>query len=135
MAFLVWSDKLSVGVKKFDDQHIVLVDTLNELHAAMMKGQAQVVTGPLLKKLVDYTRDHFSSEEAAMASTHYPSMAAHRNHHIELTKQVEAFVERYQKGEIRLNLELLNFLNDWLTTHIQKEDKGYGPWMNQHGVV
>ena len=37
---------------------------MNDLHAAMMKGQAQSLTGPLLQKLVDYTRTHFEDEEA-----------------------------------------------------------------------
>jgi hemerythrin len=134
MAFLVWTDKFSVGIKKIDDQHMVLVETLNDLHAAMMKGQAQTVTGPLLKKLVDYTRDHFSSEEYMMASVNYPGLAVHRIKHRDLTKQVEEFIGRFERGEIRINLELLNFLNDWLTTHIQKEDKEYSPWLIEHGA-
>jgi hemerythrin len=113
---------------------MVLVETLNDLHAAMMKGQAQTVTGPLLKKLVDYTRDHFSSEEYMMASVNYPGLAVHRIKHRDLTKQVEEFIGRFERGEIRINLELLNFLNDWLTTHIQKEDKEYSPWLIEHGA-
>jgi len=134
MAFLVWTEKFSVGIKKIDDQHMVLVETLNQLHAAMMKGQAQTVTGSLLKKLVDYTRDHFSSEEYMMVTANYPGLAAHRVKHRDLTNQVEEFIERFERGEIRMNLELLTFLNDWLTTHIQKEDKEYAPWMIEHGV-
>jgi hemerythrin len=33
-----------------------------------------------------------------------------------------------------MNIELLNFLRDWLTTHILKVDHEYGPWLNEHGV-
>jgi len=33
-----------------------------------------------------------------------------------------------------LSIDLFNFLRDWLTTHIQKEDKEYGPCMIQHGI-
>lgn len=134
MAFLNWSDKLSVGVKSLDDQHIVLVQTLNELHAAMMKGQARVVTGPLLQKLVAYTRDHFATEEAAMAGVAYPALAQHRAQHRDLTKQVEDYVTRFEKGDITVSVPLLNFLSDWLTKHIQGEDQLYGPWLNSHGV-
>jgi hemerythrin len=32
-------------------------------------------------------------------------------------------------------METLNFLRDWLKHHIQESDKGYGPYLNQHGVV
>ncbi len=33
-----------------------------------------------------------------------------------------------------LNIQLLRFLSDWLTKHIQHEDKEYGPWLNRHGM-
>jgi hemerythrin-like metal-binding protein len=134
MALMTWNDKLSVGVQFLDDQHAVLVETLNELHDAMMKGQAKCLTGPLLHNLVAYTRDHFSAEEAMMAAAKYPGLELHRLRHRDLTQQVEEYVERFERGEITLNLHLLTFLRDWLTTHIQKEDREYGPWLNQQGV-
>ena len=54
--------------------------------------------------------------------------------HRELVKQVEDYLLLYDKGEVSLNLKLLDFLRDWLTNHIQKVDKDYGPWLNEHGV-
>ncbi|MGB8260827.1 MAG: bacteriohemerythrin [Terracidiphilus sp.] len=134
MALLNWSEKYSVGVKSLDNQHTALVGTLNELHTAMLKGQAASVTGNLLRKLVEYTRNHFAQEEALMSRAGYPGLETHRTQHHELTKQVGEYVERYERGEITLNLHLLNFLRDWLANHIQKSDKEYGPWLNQHGV-
>ena len=59
MALMTWNDSFSVGVKAMDEQHKGLVRTLNELHAAMMSGQAKAVSGDLLKTLAKYTRDHF----------------------------------------------------------------------------
>ena len=44
MALLTWDGKYSVGVKPMDSQHTVLFGLLNDLHAAMMKGQAQSLT-------------------------------------------------------------------------------------------
>ena len=134
MALLTWNEKYSVGVYELDGQHTGLFGILNDLHDAMMKGQAQSLTGPLLKKLVEYTRKHFKDEEAMMARTSYPGLAAHRVLHQELVKQVESYVGRFERGEITLNVHLLNFLRDWLTNHIQKTDHQYGPWLNEHGV-
>jgi hemerythrin-like metal-binding protein len=134
MALLTWNQKYSVGVHALDDQHTGLFKILNDLHAAMLKGQAQTLTGPLLKKLVDYTRTHFADEESLMARTKYPGLTEHRAQHQDLVKQVEGYVERFERGEITLNVHLLNFLRDWLTNHIQKSDHQYGPWMNDHGV-
>jgi hemerythrin-like metal-binding protein len=114
-----------------DNQHTVLFGILNDLHDAMMKGHAQKVTGELLQKLVKYTREHFAAEEALMAAVAYPGLAPHRVKHRDLIKQVNEFAARYQRGETNLNLTLLNFLREWLTHHIQNEDKQYGPCVNK----
>lgn len=134
MALMSWNSDLSVGVKALDGQHSVLFNMVNELHAAMMQGQAKSATGSLLGKLLKYTRDHFSAEEKLLAATNYPGLARHRMQHFELTKQVEEFTARYERGECSINVRLLKFLSDWLTRHIQHEDKEYGPWLNRNGV-
>jgi len=134
MALLTWNSKYSVGVKTLDSQHTVLFGLLNDLHEAMMKGQAQSLTGPLLRKLVDYTHTHFATEEKMLAEARYPGLADHKIKHRELIQKVEGYSARFEKGEITLNLHLMNFLRDWLTEHIQKTDHEYGPWLNEHGV-
>jgi hemerythrin len=134
MALITWTEKLSVGVKSIDDQHTILFETINELHAAMMRGQARTIVGTLLHTLADYTRHHFAAEEAMMAAAQYPGLAPHRIKHRELTKEVEGYVARYEQGDITLSMPLLNFLSSWLSNHIQNTDKEYGPWMNERGV-
>jgi hemerythrin len=134
MALMTWSDSLSTGVKAMDEQHKGLVNTLNELHGAMISGSNKAAAGPLLDRLVKYTHDHFAAEEALLKRTKFPKLDAHLGKHKDLTTQVQAFVGRYQRGELSLNMDLLLFLRDWLTTHIQKEDRKYGPWLNQNGI-
>jgi len=134
MALLTWNSRYSVGVKTLDSQHTVLFGLLNDLHTAMLKGQAQSLTGPLLRKLVEYTHTHFSAEEQMMAAAKYPGLADHRIKHCELIQQIEEYYARFEMGEITLNLHLLNFLRYWLSNHIQKVDHEYGPWLNEHGV-
>jgi hemerythrin-like metal-binding protein len=131
MALLQWNSNYSVGVDSMDRQHRKLFEILNELHAAMMKGEAQKITGELLRKLVAYTREHFTAEEALMATAGYSALAQHRIKHRDLIKQVDDLAARYERGENNLNLPLLNFLRDWLTNHIQQEDKLYGPSLNK----
>jgi hemerythrin-like metal-binding protein len=134
MALLAWDSRYSVGVKSIDGQHSVLFGLVNDLHAAMMKGQAQSMTGPLLRKLVDYTKTHFAAEEKLMATAKYPGLTDHQAKHRDLIKQVTEFVARFDKGEVTVNLDLLNFLRNWLVNHIQKVDREYGPWLNEHGL-
>ncbi|MGA8042768.1 MAG: bacteriohemerythrin [Terracidiphilus sp.] len=134
MPLIAWNDALSVGVQSIDAQHRKLVDTLNELHDAMLAGKARNLTGPILEKLLNYTHDHFASEEAMMAAANYTGLAAHKLRHGDLTRQVEGYIARFQQGEITLNLHLMHFLRDWLTHHIQEEDRDYGPAMQARGL-
>jgi hemerythrin len=134
MALLTWGDKYSVGIETIDKQHKGLFDSLNDLHGAMMKGQGQTLTGPILQQLVKYTRDHFSAEESMMVATKYPQLDQHRTKHRDFTKQVMDFVARFERGEATLTLDLMKFLRDWLTAHIQGEDSKYGPWLTERGV-
>ena len=83
---------------------------------------------------MQYTRTHFTDEERMMAAAKYPRLADHRLKHRELIKQVEEYAARHNRGEISVNLQLMTFLRDWLTNHIQKVDHEYGPWLNEHGV-
>jgi hemerythrin len=125
MALLTWSSKYSVGVPSMDSQHTVLFNILNELHDAMMNGHAHKLTGPLLDKLLSYTRTHFAAEEGILAAAGYPGLAEHRKIHRDLLDQVEIFNTKFKRGEGSINVQLLNFLRDWLTNHILKEDHGY----------
>ena len=51
VALMTWNDRYSVGVGAMDQQHIALFGILNDLYDAMKKGQAQTVTGPLLRNI------------------------------------------------------------------------------------
>jgi hemerythrin len=138
MHLVAWSDKYSVGIESVDSQHFVLFEVLNELNTAMVQGQAHAVSGQLLAKLLKYTRDHFSGEEAIMAASGYPGLEAHKALHRELTHQVEDYIARHRAAEDRaepaVNPQMLSFLRDWLANHIQTVDREAGPWMNEHGV-
>ena len=134
MALMAWSQNFSVGVRTIDSQHKGLFDMINELHAAMMEGKGQTLTGPLLKKLMRYTQEHFSAEEKMLETWKYPGLASHRTQHRDLTRDVDALIARYERGEGSVNIQLLKFLSDWLTGHIQGTDKGYAQWLKEHGV-
>ncbi len=132
MAFMTWNDSYSVGMKTIDQQHAGLFAMVNELHTAMMTGQAKNVVGSLLEKLVKYTVEHFDYEERVMQAAEFPDLATHRAHHVNLKQQVDDFMARYKRGDGAVNIELLRFLSDWLTKHIQREDKQYSPFLTRH---
>jgi hemerythrin-like metal-binding protein len=134
MALFKWSKKYSVGVKELDNQHTELMAALNELHAAMMKGQAQSIADPMLLKLQSDAINHFSTEERLMESTKYPGLSKQRAEHQELFRSVEGYVARFKEGDNTMYRGLLFFLRDWFVNHEQQMDKEYTTWMNESGV-
>lgn len=134
MALMTWSSKYSVGVEALDNQHKALMKVLNELHAASMRGKVQEVASPLLRQIVSLACEHFAAEERLMESTGFPGLAGHRAKHRELTGRVAEFVSRHEKGDTTMRTQLLYFMRDWLSKHMQNEDNEYAPWLSGHGV-
>ncbi|WNO11127.1 bacteriohemerythrin [Teredinibacter sp. KSP-S5-2] len=122
-----WSDELSVGIEEIDDQHKVLVDLLNQLHAAIHERRGNDVALPILNRLIEYTRIHFAVEESLMRILNYPDFETHKEHHEQLIDQVLEMHQKVIKDNKKLGFELLHFLKNWLTKHIMSEDKLYTP--------
>jgi hemerythrin len=133
MALLNWNEKLSVGVESIDDQHKILVDTLNELYHAVMQGASRNSTEPLLRSLLAYTRNHHIAEEQMMANVNYPELKQHRSLHRELVQALQDYLASIDRGEAAINVDALYRLRDGLINHIQRVDGGYRAWFAEHG--
>ena len=135
MPLMVWNEKMSVGIASIDEQHKKLVGMLNDLFDGVQAGKAAEVLGQVLDGLIAYTAAHFKFEEEHFTKTGYPATAAHKKEHDDLTKQVLDVQAKYKSGVTgTLSLEVMNFLKNWLVTHIQGSDKGYGPHLIAKGV-
>ncbi len=124
---LEWDESFATGVVKFDQQHRKLFDMVNELHDAMQKKRSKEAIGSILNRLIEYTGSHFADEEAAFSKFHYPDQAQHKQHHSKLVGQVLELHGKFNSGEAVLTQSVIEFLQDWLITHIKGVDKLYGP--------
>ena len=120
-----WSGRYAIGVRSMDDQHRVLFSILGQLHDSMERDVDRVALDAPLRELVAYTRTHFAAEEALLASHHYPALDAHRAAHARLLRQIGRYVVRFSEGERHFARELAQFLENWLTGHIQSADRRY----------
>ena len=122
MAFIQWNDALVTGHAEIDADHKKLVSYVNDLHEALSKGKGKDVLGPILDKLIVYTRQHFAREETVWAAGKYPHLATHKKQHADLLATVDDFKQQYDTGKLLLTLEVMDFLRDWLTKHILGSD-------------
>jgi len=124
----------TVDIRAMDDQHGILMDTLNELRLAVVRGGNREEVNHLLKQLVEFTRMHFWSEEQLMEQFDYPELEEHRSEHQRLLMQIQESANKMQHGESMHMRPLLGFLSDCYREHMEGPDKEYGPWLNARGV-
>jgi hemerythrin len=134
MAFLTWNNSYSVGIQQFDTEHRQLFSIMNDLYDGMKAGKGKEVLEGVLKKLIGYTEQHFSSEEAAMTRAGYADLQSHVALHRAFTTKVKDFQTQYRAGAVALSVPLLDYLRDWLTAHIGGVDKRYTAHLNAKGV-
>ena len=135
-AYLIaWDDTLKVNVEIIDRQHKNLIDILNELYNLAQENKGRDTLKPIFDSLVNYTVEHFKTEEELMETYRFPGFEEHKQEHINLTDKVLEFKSEFDKGSQTISFELLDFLRKWLTFHILGTDKKYSRHLNARGVV
>ncbi|NTW99452.1 MAG: hemerythrin family protein [Geobacteraceae bacterium] len=125
MSFMIWNDAFDLGIKEFDEHHKHLVALINLTYDIFTQGTTHDGIVKVLDELVDYTKYHFAAEEHWMAVNKYPNLSQHSDEHESFCQTVSAFQSDFFKRKTNLSLEVLQFLNDWLTAHILKSDADY----------
>ncbi|MGD0730417.1 MAG: bacteriohemerythrin [Terracidiphilus sp.] len=134
MTLLTWEHTCAVGVRAMDDQHGILMDTVNELRLALMHGCGREQLSEVLDRLIEFTRMHFWSEEQLMEQTGFPGLDEHRAEHHRMLAEMLQAAHRVQYGESVLMRPLLCSLRNGYMDHIEQLDRKYGPWLNERGI-
>jgi len=118
-----------------DEQHAVLMDALNEVRLALVRGQGREQVSEALNRLIEFTRMHFANEEQLLEKHGFPGVAEHRDAHQKLLGQLQDVALHAQhNGDVHMKSMLL-FLRDWFSTHIEGHDQEYGAWLNERGIT
>ena len=120
-----WKSEYATGIGSIDAQHQTLFAIGRELFAAMSSGQGKSVLARILDRLVQYTGVHFAHEERLMKLHQYPDFPAHKAEHDALVKRVLAFRADFAAGRATMAVQVLQFLKEWLESHINKSDQAY----------
>lgn len=122
---IAWRDDYKIDLLEMDQQHEALVELINRFYTALVEKSAENVIDKVLAELVQYTIFHFSAEEELMRSLHYRDYEEHKATHDRIADRIRQFEAQYRQGGRHIGMELLFFLKDWLTTHINEEDRAY----------
>lgn len=134
MTLLMFGHAASVGVRAMDDQHGILMDMMNELRVALIRGCGRDQACEDLNRLIAFTQMHFASEERLLEQYAFPGSIDHRDAHRRLLGQIRETVFRVQHSEEVELRSLLAFLRGWFIEHLEHVDQHYGRWLNEQGV-
>ena len=135
----VWSSKFEIGDQKIDDQHKGLVATMNSLLHALQTGGHRTEAQGTLSHLLEYTVEHFASEEELQRKINYPDYARHKKIHddfketaVALAGQAEKELKEKGKLSIALIAKVHDGIGDWVVSHILGEDLKLVPYIQKH---
>ena len=134
MSSLMWNYSSTVGVQAMDDQHGILMDALNELRVALLKGNDCRTVREMLSRVNELMRMHVESEERLLALHGFPGLEAHRAEHQRLLGRLAQFDIRFEQRQTAQVYELVEYLRKWFTTHTGVAGQKYGPWLQKCGV-
>jgi hemerythrin len=134
VTLLTWSHDCIIGVQAMDDQHGILMDTLNELRRMLVLGSDRREICLQLERLIEFTQMHFHSEELLLEQQRFPGVEEHRVEHHALLTRLYAALEHLHREEPMQFSSLLEFLPAWYHQHVEDADQPYGQWLNERGV-
>ncbi len=120
-----WTRDFAVGVSVFDRHHKKLFSLIDRLYHALQSGASSTVLTEVFDELIAYTGYHFSSEEAAMEHFGYSQCLQHREAHQALVQRVMELRADIEKGKSLVAADVMEFLRDWVSGHINQCDKLY----------
>lgn len=129
VSLVQWSASMSVGNVYIDEQHTILIDTINQLASAESQNDRPVIA-MIIDELISYAAFHFEYEEQLMQAAGYPGLEDHRRVHQDFVKWVDNLREEFTyHRRAQLGAQILGFLRDWLRQHILGDDRLYCPYI------
>ncbi|SKA75761.1 hemerythrin [Caloramator quimbayensis] len=124
---IVWKDEYSIGVEHIDNQHRHLVEIANKAYDVL---ENQFYTdkydkiAEILDELKGYTVLHFRDEEELMTNLKYKKFLSHKVEHDDFINKVKSIdLEKVDLNQEKYLLDIVNFIVDWLVSHIIEKDK------------
>jgi len=125
---IIWNDKLVTGVAEIDEQHRILINSINEANTRLANNTSAEIQDQITRDLLSYALYHFETEEELMQEFNYAEAKAedsdtHLQQHRAFSSTVVSVRENIKAGNLISREDLLSFLNGWLINHILNTDK------------
>jgi len=124
-SYIHWDDKFVVGVPLIDQQHLRLMNIINDLYQ-LCDNESGSVNPYLIEcswETLAYLRHHFSTEEKLMLLLGFPGYRDHKTEHDAFIENLLNQYRQFSLGEKGVSEKFVHMLKEWLLTHIINFDK------------
>lgn len=130
------SDELSVHVSIFDIQHRNLDFLLDLLQKAINEGEDVNYISRLIFDFIDKLKVHFAHEEKLMRRYNFPQYNEHYIDHQEFLKLAGEIKQNLEHNKLDIShAEMFEIIQTRVHDHIIKQDKQYGEFFNNLGIL
>ena len=123
MGVFTWPGANLVGCPEMDDDHRPMLQLLDGLHEAMIRGRSGAVIRAVLEGLAEHETVHFAREEALMRSCEYPGLAEHYKRHQQMLGELEELGWRAAGGHLPIAYDTMQAMRRWVRRHINEDDR------------
>lgn len=134
MPLIEWNDSIKIGLWTIDIQHEHWVSLMNVLHEAMLRGRGKDVLEKTLAEAINYTRTHFSEEEALMREHQYSKYDQHKALHEAFLTELLDLQDKHQRSLVPISIQVMNSMKHWLVSHIRGADRAYAKLLKSKGI-
>ena len=127
-----WRDEYKTNIEQMDNDHKNLFKAANKLYEGISAREDTSLLEEGLNYLIQYTQNHFADEEQLLEKYNYPELEYQKNQHERLMREVFEFQQKMAVEGNELYGRVVNFLKDWIISHILTEDRKYGPYLNEY---
>lgn len=120
-------DEFKTGIEIIDNEHKMLFEIADKIYNLsknefIIDKYDRIVN--LIEELKGYAALHFRDEEAYMESINYKKMFTQKVDHDNFIKKLNQIdLNDLDANQEEYILDLLEFINDWLVSHILEKDK------------
>ena len=126
---IIWSEDFSVGCEAIDEQHKKIVELINILIVHHNASVHSETIAYVIDELMLYSLHHLEYEEKLLEELQYPEFSQHKEDHSKYKGKIVDIVFKVSKDNKETPVELLEFLEEWWSNHILKEDMAYKPFL------
>lgn len=133
-----WKDRYNLHIPEIDQQHKRLFEIGNEAYELAKLNDGfdhydEIVY--IIDQLLDYTKYHFEYEEKLMKKYEYVGLDHQFKEHTYYVDKIRSFSSQdIDENQQQSVLEILDFLSEWISSHILISDRKYANDFKERGI-